>query len=415
MIYKSKLPTPVDFSQIEIKLKSNQQTLLNIPYADSFDVKCDEQKEICTLTAKPSFFSLIQMNRPSNEEDLYIEIIYSCENEGIQQSLKEFLKNKGEITFSLKCPMQKSTSKCMSMFVPDKDVSTLSTTQKSFIQCDNPLFRIPRIVTNVKAYQEEKEKKKKEELEAYEEEILKLKVEKKIKEMKMHEEEITYEEALEFVRSGEKEKTGSWKRYENRDAVYPFLKDTKEIIGIEYYGMVYSIEDALRIANQKGETFFVWYHNTYSIQRFSSRLYFIHKDKMLPSSVDISNSSQWIQNENVTTCILEIERYENDLMNLIVSETLQNSEKMKENIHKIWEEPTTDEEMNTILYNLNRNFDSKIVSMGQSIQMNNHETTINNKILHYIYIILFFVFVAFVVVLTYYYYVSKGTVGFFRS
>jgi ABC-type multidrug transport system ATPase subunit len=171
----------------------------------------------------------------------------------------------------------------------------------------------------------------------------------------------------------------------------------------------------LRIANEKGETFFVWYHNTYSIQRFASRLYFIHKEKMISPPKEIMIPTQWTSHENVTTCVLEIETYENDLMNLIVSETIQNNEKMKTNINTIWEETNTDEEMNTILYNLNRNFDSKIVSMGQSIQMNDYETTMHDKLLYYIYIILFFVFFVFVFVLTYYYYVSRGTVWFFRS
>jgi len=418
MIYKPKKNISVDLSQIQIRIKSNQKTIMNIPYSDYFEIECDEKKEICKLTAKSSFFSFIEMNNPDKLDDLYIEILYSCYNEGIVQTIKEFLKNKSQIIIQLKCPIESNDSKCISLYIPNKSVSELEKEKdmnKPSYDCNHPLYKIPRIVNNIDVYQEQKEYEKKEELESYEEEIMNLKIQKKIKEMELHNQNITYEEASELIKNGEIEnKKSSWKRYTNKDAVYPFLKDTKEIHGIEYYGMVYSIEDALRIANEKNENFFVWYHNTYSIKRFSSRLYFIHKDKFIPSSVDITNPLNWIQHENVTTCVLEVENYSNNIMSSIFQETLENNEIIKDNIMNIWSEGT-DEDMNTILSNLNKNFDSKIVTMGQSIQMNDYETDVHNKLLSYIYVILFLVFICFVFVLTYYYFVSKGTVSFFKA
>jgi hypothetical protein len=213
-----------------------------------------------------------------------------------------------------------------------------------------------------------------------------------------------------------------WKLYNGYDAVQNLFNDNEnnntENRLIKYYGKVYTIDDAIKIANENEQNFFVWYNNSYELDNFASKLYFID---IYNIDEDIYNKTNWVKHESVTTGILKYDfehftdennledtKLYNDLMKSINEQNSANEELKKSYLDVV---------QNLDIKNLNnviiKNLDDKITTYGQSISMNNYEANINNKILIALTVILFFIFTIFVVVIVYYNNKTAGIIKLF--
>lgn len=182
---------------------------------------------------------------------------------------------------------------------------------------------------------------------------------------------------------------------------------------ISYYGKVYTIEEAINIAIDNNEKYFVWYHNSYELDDFASKLFFID---IYYNDTGLLKKKNWTKHENVSTCISK-----NYVEFILDGESFIDDNDEDENINKLQEifqgstESTeiTSKILNEFLEknitetkNINntviKNLDNKITTYGQAIAMNNYETNINNKILFGLSIILFLIIILFFIMFIYY-------------
>ena len=107
MLFKPKKNAYVDTSTINIYLKCDEQILVIIPYNDYFNLRCDENRENCILESKESLFNFIQQNSENCGKQIYLEIIYECENEGLKKKEKipVIMDSYNGIKINLKCQM----------------------------------------------------------------------------------------------------------------------------------------------------------------------------------------------------------------------------------------------------------------------------------------------------------------------
>jgi hypothetical protein len=202
-----------------------------------------------------------------------------------------------------------------------------------------------------------------------------------------------------------------WKLYNEYDAVQNLFNDNENNNTdnnlIKYYGKVYTIDDAIKVANENEQNFFVWYNNSYELDNFASKLYFID---IYSIDEDIYNKTNWIKHESVTTGILkyDLEHYtgKNNAEDTKLYDTLMESINERNSANEELKNIYLNVIQNLDIKNLNnviiKNLDDKITQYGQSISMNNYETNINNKILIALTVILFFMFVIFVVIIVFY-------------
>ena len=203
-----------------------------------------------------------------------------------------------------------------------------------------------------------------------------------------------------------------WKIYDNYDAVQNLLNEDNLI---KYYGKVYTIEDAIKTANENEQNFFVWYNNSYELDNFASKLYFID---IYSIDEDIYNKTNWVKHENVTTCILKYD-FENFTDDTSLNENTEYQELLKlleeqKNVNKELQKNYIDTIQKVDFKNLNysiiKDLNDKITTYGQAISMNNYETNINNKILITLSVIIFVVIGIFIIVITYYNAKSAGKI-----
>ena len=333
------------------------------------------------------------------------------------------------IKIKLKCPIDENNdkfkSKCEAVYINNfdkkKNINELIDVNKSLYECKNPIYNVPIITKNINNYKKIKAKYSNLELKDYDNKInekindvKKLEAEKYVKLKKIQTgNEVTIEEAYDVINSYSLDKlvnnsNEKWKIYNGYDAVQDlFNNDNENNQLIKYYGLVYTIDEAIKIANENEENFFVWYNNSYELNNFASKLYFID---IYSIDENLYNKKNWVKHENVTTGILKLnfEHFgdENVLEENILYNNLMNS--LKE--QKSSNEELKNSYLNTIskldIKNLNngiiKNLDDKITTYGQAISMNNYETNINNKILFGLSIILFIIFIIIIIVIIYY-------------
>jgi len=73
-----------------------------------------------------------------------------------------------------------------------------------------------------------------------------------------------------------------------------------------YYGKAYTIEEAMKIANDNNQSFFVYYSNSYQLDNYASCLYFID---IYEIDNDVFDMKNWAKSEGVTSALLNFENY----------------------------------------------------------------------------------------------------------
>lgn len=448
MIYKPEKMVFVDTTTINIYLKCSDEILAIIPYNDYFDIKCDENQKNCILESKEILLNFIIQNTRNCNKEIYLELIYECENEGLKKKEKIpiSIENFKPIKINLKCPIDinndKFKSKCESVYIDEYDINKnnykeLIDMKKSFNECKSPLFKVPRLVKNINNYKKIKSKYSKNELNQYDikinekiEDLKRLEAEKYMKINKLkHGVDIPFEESYNIINKKSFDKIindidTKWKIYKNYDGAQNLFEENEKNEVLSYFGKVYTLEDAIKVADENDQNYFVWYHNSYELDNFASKLYFID---IFFGDQNLLKKTNWIKHENVTTCVSKydienftdvdkdvndnneneitlelIKKFENsksdnnnlsfDILNLI-DESLKGSQ----NVHN-----------NVIKY-----LDDKTTTYGQAILMNDYETGINNKIIVILSIVSIFIILGFLLLIVYFDYKYAGKIRLF--
>jgi hypothetical protein len=442
MIYRPKRKTFVDLKTINIYLKRNNEIISVIPYEDYFNLSCDENNENCILESKEIIHNFIKKNiqdRRGKEGKITLEITYECENEGLKR-VQIFDINLNEyqpLKIEMKCPIEQNNkifqSKCESMYV-----NTLNDNLHEYIDdkinmndCLNPLFKVPVIVNDKSKYKKIKNKKTLNEIKEYDEKInekikdvYRIEAERYVRLKKMlYGENISFEEALNIVSNNKvSSNTNKWKTFSNYDAAQKlFNYNENQVEILKYYGKVYTIQEAMDVANKNNEFFFVWYHNSYELDNYASKLYFID---IFSLDESILNKKEWALSENVSTCVLnfDMEKFDGGLDYIHggnkIGDDIYNSDKNNlEKLNDILKQSSlnsnqqskieqTMEDYILNIKNLNnniiKNLNDKMTTYEQAITMNNYETNVNNNILLYMFITLGILFIVLVSMLAYY-------------
>jgi hypothetical protein len=458
MIFKPKKNVYLDMTTINIYLKCLDQILAIIPYNDYFTLKCDESQENCILESKESLLNFIVQNSRNCTEKIYLEIIYECENEKLQKhEIVPIDKNNFQpIHISLICPIDSKNDKYKGSCIAtqlDKNLlgnENVIDKNKSMYECKTPLYSVPRIIDNKTNYKKVNDKVAKNEMKTYDskinekiEDLKRLKAEKYMILQKIQTgNTITYEESYDIINHLSPNKLINhsdeyWKLYENYDAAQ-YLFDINDDANnnnqnndkvLSLYGPVYTIEDAKRIATENNQSFFVWYHNSYELDNFASKLYFVN---IYAIENDFLDKSNWAHHDNVTTGILKFENfdvnvsqeggdYEVDMnltgddlrmLNKIIEKTVENNRLLKDKYSKF-----TDKKKNHLDKDINGNvlksLNDKITTYSQAIKMNAYEDNINNRILKGLGILLLLVFIISIIVLVYFNAVTNGKIKVF--
>ena len=443
MIYKKKKDTYIDTTTINIYLKCENEILAIIPYNDYFNLKCDDSQENCVLESKESLLNFIKQNSQNCLKQIYLDVIYECENEGVkkEQKIPVDMDNYNGVKINLKCPIDndndKFKSKCIATYLDpnyrdkDRTVNILDL-NRPMHECKDPVFKVPLIVNNQNNYKKLKDIQSKNEMKNYDskinekiEDLKKLKVEKYIKLKKLQNgKELTLEEGNDIINNYSPDKLvynsqEYWQLFNNYDAAqYLFSDNDADNPNLKFYGSVYTIEDAKAVATENNQSFFVWYHNSYELDNFASKLYFIDMYNIENSMLDKSN---WAMHDNVTTGILKLENYEDNSGNVDNEETLKQFKKLLETSNtntalmnaqylELVKNNMTDFNVNlSVVDNLN----NKITTYGQAINMNNYETGINNKILVVLGFGLLIIIIIFVFVMVYFNNKTGGKIKLF--
>ena len=448
MVYKPKKDSFVDISTLNIYLKCDDEILAIIPYADYFNLKCDDSQQNCILESKESLLNFIIQNTKNCDKKIYLEIIYECENEGLKKNEKIFvdINNFNKILINLKCPIDsnnnKFKSKCESIYIDENDInqnnySELIDFKKILYDCKNPLFKVPRTIKDISNYKKIKSKYSKNELKDYDkkisekiEDLKKLEAEKykKVRKIKSNV-DISLEESYAIINKKSFDNllndSDKWKIFKNYDAAQNLYEENDKNKVLTYYGKVYTLNDAIKAANENDQSYFVWYNNSYELDDFASKLYFID---IFYGQQDLLKKMNWAKHENVTTCIskLDVDKF---LDNTIKEEIPDESNEYITKITEIFKNSDENTEMlvekikailsNSIVdsFNMHNNIikhlNDKITTYGQAIQMNDYEMTINDKVLMILASITGFMILIFIALMGYLNYKYAGTVKLF--
>jgi hypothetical protein len=481
MIYRPKRKIFVDVSTINIYLKMNNEIIAVIPYKDYFNLSCDENSENCVLESMESIHNFIKINtmdilRRGKEGKITLEIVYECENEGLKrvQTFDIDLNEYKPLIIHMNCPIEKDNklfqSKCESIYInPSNDDLYKSIDNKiNMNNCVNPLFKVPTIVNDKSKYKKIKNKKTFNEIKQYDEKInekirdvYRIEAERYVRLKKMlYGQNVSFEQALKIVSDTKiTPNKNKWKIFPNYDAaqkLFSYSENNVEILN--YYGKVYTIQEAMDAANKNNQFFFVWYHNSYELDNYASKLFFID---IFSLDESILNKKEWAKSDNVSTCVLnfDMENFdagygsqfpanpmalfgtssEDDLYDIyhsdyieggntlgyqIYNSNLNNLEKLNNilekselnaNIQSEIEETMEDYILNLKNFNNNilNNLNNKMTTYEQAISMNNYETNINNNILLYLSVILGVFVIILVSLLVYYNSTTAGIISIF--
>jgi len=261
--------------------------------------------------------------------------------------------------------------------------------------------------------------------------LKRLKAEKYIKIKQIQTGEIiSFEDAIEVINKMSIQKLlnttkENWGFYENMDAIESIINDDKYNSIIEYYGLVYTINDAIKIANENNQNMFVWYHNSYELENYASKLYFVD---IYGLDSEILNKENWAKHDNVTTGLFKFqsEHFESGMGQTSEEEyntrgmSISDQQKIRKLlIQSISNNKTMKKYMglqNNILQdnglstNVINKLNNQITTFGQAIEMNNYETSINNRILMVLGPLTFFVFIIFISVMVYFNNITAGKI-----
>jgi hypothetical protein len=479
MIYRPKRKIFVDLTTINIYLKVNNQIVAVIPYQDYFNISCDESSENCVLESKESIHNFIKKNtmdilRRGSTGKITLEIVYECENEGLKK-VQTFDININEykpLKINMNCPINKDNklyqSKCEALYIDNNAYKSIDD-KINMNNCINPLFKVPIIVNDKSKYKKFKNKQTLNEMKQFDEKINekisdlhKIEAERYVRLKKMvYGENIPYEDALNIVTN----KTApisrnKWKIFSNMDAIQKlFSYNENEMEILKYYGKVYTIQEAINIANKNNELFFVWYHNSYELDNYASKLFFVD---IFSLDESILNKKEWVKSENVSTGILNfnMENFgggygnefpadpkllfgidpEDDLYDIDHSDYIQGGNILGydiydsttdslDNLSNILKKTTINNKIQSEIeetledYILNKknlndniinNINNKLTTYEQAISMNDYESNINNNILLYLTIIFGILFIIFITMLAYYNNKTAGIINIFR-
>jgi len=166
----------------------------------------------------------------------------------------------------------------------------------------------------------------------------------------------------------------------------------------------------MKSANDNNQSFFVYYSNSYELDTFSSKLYFIDIYQIDNIIFDKQN---WVKAKNVTTALLNFENYYDNapnpdddinifkdyISNLLVYQQLMTDELKHLNNKNV-------DDVNNInsivIKNLNDNLDKKITTKNQVIRMNNYQEKTNNFLINLLSILFIILFIVFIFIILYY-------------
>ena len=430
-LYKKKKDSSVDMSSINIYLLSGNKNIATLPIQDYFETECDVNNQNCKFIAKKLLFSFIDANKNNFKDKLFIELNYDCYNEVSKN--KEIIpvdELNNSFSFEINCPKNKNDpsfeSKCISFYIDNnnKEKYQKINKKKLLYTCSNPLYNTPRIVKDVNVYKKNVFKKNNSIISDYEKQIDEKKNELKNLEaqkyQKIHKinknEDISFDKALENVNklnvlNDKEDIERKWKLFKNFDALQNIIDDPQFKDSITTHPTkIYTIEEAIKTANEQNESFFIYYHNSFELDQYSSSLYFIDIYKMDNKLFD---KKTWNNSNNVTTAILNFENYYDSgfydrdkiqvykdyISNLLVYQQLMTDELRQMNSKNV---DDVNKINDVVINNLNNNLDKKITTKNQGIKMNQTEENMNNYLINiltsifigalifYIFIILYF-------------------------
>ena len=422
LLFKKKKESSVDLSSINLYLLCGNKNIATLPIQDYFDSECDMDTKFCKFIAKKLLFNFLNANKINCKEKLYLEINYECYNEVNKN--KEIIPIddiKEYFSFEINCPKNKNDpkfqSKCISFYIDDNDKKKYSDVNKKKLlyTCENPLYKTPRIVKDINLYKKNKLKKSNNEINEFEKKINDKKKELKELEAKKYQkiykinnnEDITVDSAMKNIDklniyNNKENIERKWKLFKDLDALQNIIDNPEYQDSINLYkNKVYTIEEAMKISNEENESFFVYYHNSFELDQYSSKLYFIDIYKIDNNIFDKKN---WNQSKNVTSALLNFENYydthnsDNDvyvfkdyISNLLVYQQLMTDELRHLNNKNVDDVNNIND---IVINNLETNLDRKITTKNQGIKMNNTEEKVNNYLIN----ILTSVFIGFIII-----------------
>ena len=432
-LYKKKKNSSVDFSSINIYLICNNKNIFTLPVQDYFDSDCDLNNQNCKFNAKPIFFNFINANKKNCTEKLYLELNYESYNElNKNKEIIPINNINNNFSFQVNCPKNKNNpkfeSKCISFFIDDNDENKYTNINKKKLlySCDNPIYETPRIVKNINVYKKNILKKSNSEISDFEHKIKEKKKElnnlETLKYQKIHKinhnENITYENASKKINSFNYNNNDNdndnierkWKQFSNFDALQNIFDNPQFQDSIKLFkNKIYTIEEAMNTANQENESFFVYYHNSFELEQYASRLYFIDIFNIDNTVFDKSN---WNKSNNVTTALLNFENYydssssslnPNDfkdyVSNILIYQQLLNDDLKNLNKKNLDEVDNINE---IVINNLNKNLDNEINTKNQAIKMNVTTENANNFLINLLFTVFIIFFLTFIFIILYY-------------
>lgn len=433
LLHKKKKESSIDSSTINIYLLCGNKNIATLPIQDYFNSECDINNQNCKFTAKQLLINFIDANKINCKEKLFIEINYECYNEN--QKNKEIIPIddiKQDFSFEVNCPKNKNDSKfqskCISFYIDDNNKKKYSSIDKKKLlyTCENPIYNTPRIVNDINLYKKNILKKSNNEVNEYEKNINNKKKELKELEVSKYQkiykinnnEDITTENAIKNIDKlnihKEDDVERKWKLFNDMDALQKIIDDPQYKDSIKLYKQkIYTIEEAMKVSNEENESFFIYYHNSFELDQYSSKLYFID---IFGIDNTIFDQNNWNKSNNVTTALLNFENYyssssnENntDIFKSYISNLLVYQQLMTDELKNLNSKSTNDVNNinDLVINNLNKNLDKKITTKNQAIKMNNTEENINNKLIN-ILITVFIVFVIMYIFLLLYFSAKK--------
>jgi len=440
MLFKQKKNVFVDTTNIIIYLKCGDEILAAIPYNDYFTIKCDDSQENCILTAKKSLYNFIQQNTRNCQRKIYLEVTYECENEQLKTTKKipVYLDKYDKIEIKLTCPInpndERFQSKCVAAYIDEDMIQSnkVLNREQTLYDCKNPAYSVPYIVDDMSNYKKVKNKYNHIEVSKYDDEIdstvQNLKKLKAQKYMRLHKiqtgKEIDYDTAYQTICKQrfdiDNNQNENWTLFKNYDAIRYLLNE--ENPAVKLHGMVYSIDEAVTLATQKNESFFVWYNNSYEEQDFASKLFFVD---IFSINNDLLNKSEWAQGENVITGLFKFEEFgalvgaaaaveaglgvthapSDDPQKILELQKLYIESEEYNNILTDQYNQLVSNNLNLTNYNMNdsiiTNLDNQITTLAQAINMGNYEVTMNDNIIYALQVLLVFIFLIGVGILVY--------------
>jgi hypothetical protein len=410
MIFKPEKNVYVDTTTINIYLKCDGLLIASIPYEDYFKIKCDNDQKNCILTSNKSLINFIIKNTENCiGKNIYLEIVYECENEKVKntQNISIDLKSNDPIKIELKCPIEINNFKpsCQAVYIDNNGINNneinIIDNNVKFYDCQKPIYKLPIIVDDINNYKKKKKKQTSIELKNHDN-----KINQKINELKKLEAEkymklkiiqtgksISFEEAYKIIDKISISKlisTNNWNIFKNYDAAQNLFDQNVKNQFITYFGKVYTLQEALNVANQNNQNFFVWYHNSFEFNDYASKLFFID---IFYVDDDLLQKSNWSRSKNVTTCLIkfDFEHFNNEEEDENSDDMINYKNQLKEIANKnnkpelIYNE--SHDLFNTYISNsqniydtIIKSLDRKNTTLGQAVSMNNYETNINNKI-----------------------------------